>query len=109
VETFPCGFGASTNAQWLHSAPSSGTGFEASSSQIWINQCIGNGMMMDPNPHHPQHMKVVNHLSYVWKDCGNQFHVEFKPQPMHTGLIQRQAVTKGFWSYLPKFGLKLFW
>jgi hypothetical protein len=27
--------------------------------------------MMDPYPH-PQHMKVVNHLSYVWSGCENQ-------------------------------------
>jgi hypothetical protein len=73
VEIIPCGFQASTTAQWLHSAPSSDQGFEASSSQIWINQRIGKDMMMDPNPNHPQHMnmKVVNHLSYVWRGCGN--------------------------------------
>ena len=32
--------------------------------------CWYNGMMMDPYPH-PQHMKVVKQLSYVWSGCGN--------------------------------------
>jgi hypothetical protein len=69
VGTIPRGFGASTNAQWLHSAPSSDRGFEASLSQIGINQHIGNGMMMDPNPH-PQHMKIVNHLHMYGEAVG---------------------------------------
>ena len=30
----------------------------------------GNSMTMDPYPH-PQHMKVVNHLAYVWSACEN--------------------------------------
>ena len=66
--TIPRGFQALTTAQCLHSAPSSDQGFELAS-QIWINQLIGNGMMMDLYPH-PQHMKVVNHFSYVWRGYG---------------------------------------
>jgi hypothetical protein len=30
--------------------------------------CGGNSMMIDPYAH-PQHMKVVNHLLYVWSGC----------------------------------------
>jgi hypothetical protein len=41
----------------------------ASLSQIGINQRIGNGMMMDPNPH-PQHMKIVNHLHMYGEAVG---------------------------------------
>ena len=67
--TIPCGFGASTTAQGLHSAPSSDQGFRYTS-QIWTNQCGGKGMVMDPYPL-PQHMKVVKQLSYVWSGCGN--------------------------------------
>ena len=38
-----------------------------------LPKCGGKGMMMDPNPNHPQHMnmKVVNHLVYVWSGYGN--------------------------------------
>ena len=63
VGTIPHGFGASTTAQRLLSAPSSDPGFRPTC-QIWTGKCGGNGMMMDPYPH-PQQMKVVNHLAYV--------------------------------------------
>ena len=46
------------------------SGFELTS-QILTDRCGGNGMMMHPYPH-PLHMKIVNHLSYVWSGCGNQ-------------------------------------
>ena len=65
MRTIPCGFGASTNAQGLHLAPSSDPGFELRTSQIWTEKCSGNGMMMDPYPH-PQHMKVVNHTFHMY-------------------------------------------
>ena len=64
VKSIPHGFGAPTTAQTLHSAPSSDAGFQPTS-QIWTGQCGVNGMITDPYPH-PQHMKVVKHLVYVW-------------------------------------------
>ena len=71
VWTIPCGFGASNNAEQLHSVPSSDPGFQLTS-QIWADMCSGsgNGMMMDPYPH-SQHMKVVKHLPYAWRGCAN--------------------------------------
>jgi hypothetical protein len=65
-ETIPHGFGASTTAQRLHLAPRprSDPRFHLTS-QILIYMSCGNGMMTDPYPH-PQHMKVVKHLVYVW-------------------------------------------
>ena len=71
VETIPHWFGAPTTAQRLHSAPSSDQGFQLTF-QIWVNMCVGYGMMMDPYPH-PQHMKVAKHLVYMWSRCGNRF------------------------------------
>ena len=64
--TIPHGFEAPTTAQRLHTAPapSSDPGFQLTS-QIQTNTCGGNGIMTDPYPH-PQHMKVVKHLVYVW-------------------------------------------
>jgi hypothetical protein len=67
--TIPHGFEASTTAQRLHTAPSSDPGFQPTS-QIWTSKCGGNGIMTDPYPH-PQHMKVVKHLVYVWIGYGN--------------------------------------
>ena len=69
VGTIPCGFGASTKAQGLHLLCPSESGFQLTS-QIWANKCGCNGMMMDPYAH-PQHMKVVKHLSYDWRGWGN--------------------------------------
>ena len=37
--------------------------------QTLTNKCGGNDIMMDPY-HHPQHMKVVIRLWYVWSGCG---------------------------------------
>ena len=68
VGTIPFGFGASTTAQGLHLAPSSDPGFWLTF-QILTDKCGGNGTMTDPYLH-PQHVKVVNHLSYVWRGCG---------------------------------------
>jgi hypothetical protein len=64
VGTSPCGFGASTNAQWLLLVPSS-------DKNIFSCSCSSYSLMMDPYPH-PQHMKVVKLLSYVWNVFGNQ-------------------------------------
>jgi hypothetical protein len=47
---------------------SSDSGFQPTY-QILTGKCDGNGMMTDLYPH-PQHMKVVNHLLYVWSGCG---------------------------------------
>jgi hypothetical protein len=70
VGNIPHGFGASTTAQRLLSAPSSSDpGFQLTS-QIWTNKCGGNVMMTDPYPH-PKHMKVIKHLIYVWNECAN--------------------------------------
>ena len=75
VKSIPHGFGAPTTAQRLHSAPSSDPGFQPTFKSL-THQCggdgngNGNGMMTDPYPH-PQHMKVVKHLSYVWRGCVN--------------------------------------
>jgi hypothetical protein len=69
MEIIPCGFGASTTAQKLHSAPSSDPGFYLTF-QIWANKSGGNGMMTVPYPH-TQHMKVAKHLVYVWGGYGN--------------------------------------
>jgi hypothetical protein len=66
--SIPHGFGASTNAQWLHIPPSSDPGFQPTS-QIWADKLGSNGMMIDPHPL-PQHMKVVKCLVYVWSGCG---------------------------------------
>jgi hypothetical protein len=60
-----------STAGWPQLAPDKDPGFWLSTSQIWANRCGGNSMMMDPYPH-PQHMKVVNHLSHVWSGSGNQ-------------------------------------
>ena len=57
------------SAQGLHSTPTNDPGFQPTS-QIWANKCGGSCMMMDPYPH-PQHMKVIKHLSYVWRGFGN--------------------------------------
>jgi hypothetical protein len=40
VKTIPCGFGASTTAQTLHSAPSSDLGFQPTS-KIGADMCCG--------------------------------------------------------------------
>ena len=64
----PHGFGASTNAQGLHPAPSSDSGFQPTY-QILTGKCDGNSLMMNPYLH-PQHMKVVKHMLYVWSGCG---------------------------------------
>jgi len=69
AEIKSCGFGTSTNGYGLHFAPHSDPGFQPTS-QIWADNYGGNGMMMDPYPH-PQHMKVVKHLSYNWRGGGN--------------------------------------
>ena len=71
VGTISCGFMASTTAGWPRLTSGKDPGFRLTS-QIWANRCGGNGMMMDSYPH-PQHMKVVNHLSYVWSGSGNHF------------------------------------
>ena len=42
----------------------------SSLSQIWMDKVDGNNMMTNPYPH-PQHMKCVKHLSYVWSGGGN--------------------------------------
>ena len=68
-KSIPHWFGASTTAQRPHSAPSSDAGFQPTS-QIWTGQCGVNGMMTDPYTH-PQHMKVVKPLAYVWRGCEN--------------------------------------
>ena len=99
VGTIPCGFGASTTARGLHSEPSNDPGFHPTS-QIWVDKCGGNGMMMDPYPH-PQHMKVVNHLPYIWR--WETFHVGLERRPLHKGFIQCQEMTQDF-SRLPKSG-----
>ena len=69
VGTIPCGCGASTRAsfavpQWIR--------ISALTSQILFNKCGSNGMMTDPYPS-PHHMKIVNHLVYVWSGCGNHY------------------------------------
>jgi hypothetical protein len=71
VETISCGFEASTTEQCLHLVPSSDPGFLLIS-QIQTNKSGGDGMMMDPYAY-PQHMKVVKHLSYVWRGSGDHF------------------------------------
>ena len=53
----------------VHLVPSSDQGFQLTS-QIWADMCGGYGMMMDPYPH-PQHLKVVKPLSYVWSGYEN--------------------------------------
>ena len=67
--TIPCGLGASTYAQGLHFLYPSESGFQLTS-QIMVIKCGPNCMMPDPYPN-PQHMKVVNHLVYVWIGYGN--------------------------------------
>jgi hypothetical protein len=67
--TIPCGFGASTNTQWLHLVPSSDPGFHLLISHIWINKCGVSGMMMVPYCH-PQHVKVAKYHAYVLSGCG---------------------------------------
>ena len=69
VESIPCGFGASTTAQTQYLVTNSDPEFQPTS-KIWANKCWGNGMMVDPYPH-PQHVKVVKHLLYVCRICGN--------------------------------------
>ena len=69
MEIIPCGFGASTTAQGLQSAPSSDQGFQLTF-QIWASKSGDNGMMTDPYPH-PQQMKAFEHLVYVWVGYGN--------------------------------------
>ena len=68
--------------------------------QILTNKCRVNGMMMDPYPH-SQHMKVVNHLVYVWESC----HMGSVPHSSLTreGIIQCAHVTKVF-GQLSTFG-----
>jgi hypothetical protein len=68
MEIIPCGFGASTTAQRLHSAPSSDPGF-CLTFQIWADKYGYTSMMTDPYPH-PQHMKFAKHLVYVWGGYG---------------------------------------
>jgi hypothetical protein len=71
--TIPCGFGAWAIAQRLHLMPSRDQGFQPMThkkSKSLLNQCGFNGTMMDPYPH-PQHMKVVKRLVYVWSGYGN--------------------------------------
>jgi hypothetical protein len=73
VETISCGFEASITEQWLHLAPSSDSDQAfLLISRIQTNKCGGIGMMMVPYAH-PQHMKVVKHLSYVWRGSGDHF------------------------------------
>ena len=62
--SIPCGFGASAIIQRYYLVTSSDPGIQPTS-KIGANKYWGNGMMADPYPH-PQHMKVVNHLVYVW-------------------------------------------
>ena len=102
VWTNPCGFGASTNAYGLHLVPSSDARFQPTC-QIVANKCDGNGMMMDPYAH-PQHMKVVNHLLYVWSGCDNYTMCLWNLNHCRNTEIQHQAVTGDF-SRLPKLGL----
>jgi hypothetical protein len=70
MEIIPCGFGASTTAQRLHSAPSSHPGFRLRMFQIWADKYGYTSMMTVPYPH-PQHVKVGKHLVYVWGGYGN--------------------------------------
>jgi len=58
VKSIPHGFGASTTAQRLHSAPSSDAGFQPTSQIFTEKKCGSNGMMMDPHSH-PLHIKVA--------------------------------------------------
>ena len=102
VGTIPCGFGASTNAQGLHLLCPSESGFQLTS-QILVNKCGSNGMMTDPYPHpQPQHMKVVNHLLYMYGvdvgtiPCG--FGASTKAQGLHL-LCPSES---GFQLLLPK-------
>ena len=69
MRTIPCGFGASTNEQGLHLAPSSDPGF-CPAFQIWADKNGYTSMMTDLHPH-PQHMKAVKHLLYVWSGYEN--------------------------------------
>ena len=69
VAAISCGFEASTTAQWLHLAPSSDQGFQTAI-YMWTDKCGENIIMVDPYSH-PQHMKVVKHLSYVWSGYGS--------------------------------------
>ena len=69
MRTIPCGFGASTNEQELHLVPSSDLGF-CPTFQIWADKHGDNVMKTDPYPH-PQHMKIVKHLVYVWSGYEN--------------------------------------
>jgi hypothetical protein len=49
--------------------------------------------MTDPYPH-PLHMKVVNHLAYVWDGSWEPFYVGLEPQPMHKGSFYTHQQTK---------------
>ncbi len=44
----------------------------------------GNGMMTDPYPH-PQHLKVVNHVIYVW--VWEPFHMGLETRRLRHGII----------------------
>ena len=85
------GFGASTTAQTLHSAPSSDPGFQPTS-KIGADMFVGNGLMTDPYPH-PQHMKVVKHLIYIQGGVTDLalHHRNYLPSPV-TGLEGRSFV-----------------
>ena len=83
--TIPCGLGTSTNARGLYLVPSSNPGFQPTS-QIWTGQCGGDGTMTDPYPH-PQHMKVVKHLSYARsgrKSIQHGFGASITAQTLHS-------------------------
>jgi hypothetical protein len=70
VGTIPHVFGASNTAQGqgLHWRQAVTQDF---SSLSWMDKVEANDMMMtNPYPH-PQHMKCVKHLSYVWSGGGN--------------------------------------
>ena len=99
-------YGPAIAVGWPQLAPDKDPGFWLTS-QIWANRCGGNGMMMDPYPH-PQHMKVVNHLSYVWSGSGN--HLMW----VH-GLNHSRMASINIWqgprisAHFPNLGQQVWW
>jgi len=67
VGTILCGFRASTTVPWNHLYAHMWHRSQLTS-QIWARKCGSNSRMIDPYSH-PQHMKVVNDLVYVWSRC----------------------------------------
>jgi len=72
--SIPCWVKASTTAQRHPLSHSSDVEFQGTSN-IWVNTCVGNGIMIDCCAH-PQHMNIVQDPVYVGEGMWEPFHVE---------------------------------